>query len=63
MNYKIVLILWSIFAVSVIYWDQHRWDEPIPLSKCHNAQIKIYHDRPMCMECKKFCELKEKNGK
>ena len=60
MNLKAILILWSIFAISIIYWDQTRWEEAILLSKCHDAQIKVYHDRPMCMECKKFCELKDK---
>ena len=58
MNYKLVLALWGIFAVSVIYWDMHRWDKE-PMSDCHNAQIKIYHDKPMCTECKLFCEIKK----
>ena len=59
MNYKLVLALWGIFAVSVIYWDMHRWECKEPMSDCHNSQIKIYHDRPMCMECKMFCEIKK----
>ena len=57
MNYKLVLALWGIFAVSVIYWDMHRWDDVNPISKCHYAEILIYYDRPMCTECKMYCEL------
>ena len=48
MNYKLAIGLWVIFAVSVVYWDIQRWEDNIPLSVCHNAEIKIYHDRPMC---------------
>ena len=59
MNYKLVLVLWAIFATSVIYWDMHRYDDAIPLSVCHNAEIKIYYDKPMCTECKLFCEVKK----
>jgi len=55
---KVILIIWAIFAVSVIYWDSTRWEDKTPISVCHNAEIKIYHDRPMCMECKLYCEVK-----
>ena len=58
MNYKLVLTLWAILTASIIYWDMHRYDDREPLSICHNAEIKIYHDRPMCTECKLFCEVK-----
>ena len=58
MNYKLAIGLWVIFAVSVVYWDIQRWEDNIPLSVCHNAEIKIYHDRPMCTECKLYCEVK-----
>ena len=57
MDYKLVIALWFIFSASVIYWDIHRWEDDIPVSKCHNAEIKIYYDRPMCTECKMFCEV------
>jgi len=58
MNYKSVLIGWVIITVSVIYWDFQRWAEKEPVSVCHDAPIKVYHKRPMCMECKLFCEVK-----
>ena len=57
MDYKAWLIAWAIFAVSVVYWDIHRWDSKEPISVCHNAKIKIYYDRPMCTECKMYCEI------
>ena len=57
MNYKLIISLWFIFAVSIVYWDMHRWEAKDPVSVCHNAEIKIYYDRPMCTECKMYCEL------
>ena len=57
MNYKLVLALWFIFAASIIYWDINRHKDDKPISVCHNAEIKVYYDRPMCMECKMFCEV------
>ena len=57
MDYKLAIALWLIFSASIIYWDMHRWECKEPMSDCHNASIKIYHDRPMCMECKMFCEV------
>ena len=59
MNYKLVIGLWTILAVSIVYWDVHRWEDDVPLSDCHKVPIKVYHDRPMCMECKMFCEIKK----
>ena len=59
MNYKLVITGWFILAASIIYWDIQRHEDSIPLSDCHNAGIKIYHDRPMCMECKLYCEVKK----
>ena len=62
MDYKIWIISWAIFAVSVVYWDIHRWDSKEPLSICHNAEIKMMNDRPMCVECKLYCKVtNEKN--
>ena len=57
MNYKLILSLWAIFAASVIYWDMHRWEDVNPISKCHYAEILIYHSKPMCTECKMYCEV------
>ena len=59
MNYKLVIAGWFILAISIIYWDSQRWKDKEPLSVCHNASIKIYYDRPMCTECKLFCEVKK----
>ena len=56
MNYKLIIGLWVILSASVVYWDISRWDKT-HLSDCHNADIKIYHDRPMCTECKLYCEI------
>jgi|19_taG_2_1085344.scaffolds.fasta_scaffold12659_5 hypothetical protein len=33
--------------------------DPIPLSDCHSAEIRIYNNKPMCTECKLFCEVKK----
>ena len=59
MNYKLAIALWSIFAISVIYWDMNRWEDKTPMSDCHNSEIKVYNDKPMCTECKMFCEIKK----
>ena len=59
MNYKLILSLWAIFAASVIYWDMQRHKDNIPLSDCHLVGIKMYYDRPMCTQCKLFCEVKK----
>ena len=61
MNYKLVIALWAIFSMSVIYWDMHRWDSEESLSVCHNVEIRMINDRPMCIECKKYCEITDKN--
>ena len=57
-NYKLVLAIWFIFSASVVYWDMHRWDKE-PISECHNAEIRLIHDRTMCTECKMYCEIKK----
>ena len=59
MNYKLAAGLWVIFAVSIVYLSINRYKDDEPVSVCHNAEIKIYHDRPMCMECKLYCEVKK----
>ena len=58
MNWKLVLGLWVILATSIIYWDIKKWEDKTPISICHNSEVIIYHDRPMCTECKLFCEVK-----
>ena len=63
MNYKLVIAGWFILAISIIYWDSYRWKNKEPLSVCHNAQIKIYYDKPMCTECKLFCETTKERKK
>ena len=59
MNYKLWIPLWAIVAVSIVYWDIKRHEDSIPLSDCHLAGIKIYHDRPKCTQCKLYCEVKK----
>ncbi len=58
-QFHYIAIFWTIFAVSIIYWDTQRLNEKVPLSDCHYAEIKIYHDRPMCTKCKIFCEVRK----
>jgi hypothetical protein len=48
----IITALVAVFHISFI-------NDPIPLSDCHLAEIKWYYDRPMCTECKLFCEVKK----
>ena len=64
MNYKTLLLAWVIFAVSIVYWDMHRYDVSEiapPLSDCHKAEIRILKDRPMCTKCKLYCEIADEN--
>ena len=57
--YKIIAG-WVILAGLIIYYDLSREDKVKPLSACHNAPIKVYYDRPMCTDCKLFCDIKDK---
>lgn len=57
MDYKLIIAIWAIFAVSVIYWDQHRWQSGPPTSACHDAAIVYYKERARCTECGKYCEV------
>ena len=57
MNYKALIALWAVLAVSIVYWDNHRWEDKKPVSICHNTDIRMMNDRPMCTECKLFCEV------
>ena len=63
MNITLILSLWVVMAVSIVYCDTSRWKEQEPLSACHNAQIRVYHDRPMCTECKLYCEVIDEKRK
>ena len=60
MNYKLIIGLWIMLSASIVYWDMHRYYDIVPLSDCHGAKIKIYHDKPVCIECKMFCEISKK---
>jgi len=57
MNYKLWVALYLIFATSIIYWDMHRHGDNNPVSECHNAEIRMINDRPMCTTCKLYCEV------
>ena len=58
MNYKLAIGLWLVLSTSIIYWNINRYKDDEPISVCHDSEIKIYHDRPMCMECKLYCEVR-----
>ena len=62
MDYKLIIGIWFVLAASIIYWDMQRFDEPSPIyskSTCHNSEIKMMNNRPMCTECKLYCEIKK----
>ena len=52
-----IIVYWLILVSAIIYFNVTHLNEGELLSKCHNASIKIYYDRPMCTECKLFCEV------
>mgnify|MGYP003661280334 CR=1 FL=1 len=58
-GYKGWITLWLIFSASIIYWDINKHKDNIPLSECHLVGIIMYHGKPMCTECKLFCEVKK----
>ena len=58
-QFHYIVILWTIFAVSIVYWDIQRWENKEPVSACHGAEIKVYYGRNMCTKCKLFCEVKD----
>ena len=60
MDYKAWLIAWVIFAVSVVYWDMHRWEDTPPISECHNVKVKVINNQYLCTECNKYCKPKKK---
>lgn len=51
-TYTLIVVLVVGFHISFI-------KEGIPLSDCHSAEIRWYNDRPMCIECKLYCEVKK----
>ena len=59
MNYKLVLVLWAVFAASIIYWDINKWDDKTPVSVCHQAEVKVYKDKYLCTKCEEWCEVKK----
>ena len=54
----LIAIGWVLMAGAIIYWDYSRWESPEPISVCHNAPVNTHHERPMCTECKLYCETK-----
>ncbi len=66
MDYKIWIALYLIFATSIIYWDMNRHPklETMSLfSDCHNAEIRMMNDKPLCTECKQYCKITKGNNK
>ena len=57
MRMELWIVSWLIFAVSIVYWDMRKWEDNLPTSICHNAEIRIMNDKPMCTKCKKYCEV------
>ena len=57
MNYKLWIVLWLAFSTSIIDWDINRHKDISHISVCHNAEIRMMNDRPMCTECKLYCEV------
>jgi hypothetical protein len=55
------LVLWlcGIITALVVVFHVSFIKEHIPLSDCHLAEIRWYNDRPMCTECKLYCEVKK----
>ena len=64
MSYIIVIMIWLTISTSLVYWDMSKGHNE-PLSSCHRATVKMYydykvgHDRPMCIDCKLFCEIEK----
>ena len=61
MRIELIISLWVIFATSIIYWDMNKYDiseKTLLLSDCHNVEIKIMNNKPICTECKLYCEVK-----
>mgnify|MGYP003680305144 CR=1 FL=1 len=54
-----VVWTWTLITVLVMVFHISFIKAPVPLSDCHLAEIQWYYDRPMCTECKLFCEVKK----
>ena len=59
MNYKLFVAFYLIFAASIVYWDINRHGDNEPMSNCHNEEIRMVNDRPMCTTCKLYCEVSD----
>ena len=59
MNYKLIIGAWIILSASLIYWGINMHGDNNPVSDCHLAEIQWYYEKPMCTECKLFCEVKK----
>jgi len=52
--------LWAAFAVSIIYIDinmDKMLEEPVLISDCHEADVKLINNKFMCLKCDKYCEV------
>ena len=58
-NLGFAIWTWTLITISVVIFHITFIKDAIPLSDCHLAEIRIYNDRPMCTECKLFCEVKK----
>ena len=58
-NVGLVIWSWAIITVAVVLFHIIYIEEHIELSDCHSSKVQWYHDKPMCTECKLFCELKK----
>lgn len=59
MSNKLIIILWVVLTVSIVYFHIKSVRDHIPLSVCHLAEVQWYYDKPMCTECKLFCDIKK----
>ena len=55
MELKYVMLLWFIFSMSVIYWDQQNIAKRDPVSDCCKAPTKDWGKNILCTECNNFC--------
>lgn len=52
-----VIWTWGLITGLVVLFHISFIKDPVPLSNCHNAEIKMIHERPMCTECKMYCKI------
>tara|TARA_Y100000401_G_C8178155_1_gene152637 strand:+ start:149 stop:346 length:198 start_codon:yes stop_codon:yes gene_type:complete len=59
------ILFWLIISISLVYLDMNTNNKQ-PLSDCHGSPVYWYYDykekkeRPMCVQCKLFCEVKKR---